>query len=214
MEGPTPVSALIHAATMVTAGVFILIKSAPLYQYNYTFLCFIAFVGALTALFSAIVACYQNDIKKIVAYSTCSQLGFMIAACGLVNYNLAFAHLINHAFYKALLFLSSGFLIHYFLDEQDIRRTGFVAKLYPLIYIFILIGSLSLLGLPFLTGFYSKHLILESSLISFQILGFLISFFLIIASFFSGVYTFKLIFNVFFFKNNSFSKYLIEHKNY
>ena len=213
MEGPTPVSALIHAATMVTAGVFLLIRSAPLYQYNYKFLCFIALTGALTALFSAIVACYQNDIKKIIAYSTCSQLGFMIAACGLVNFNLALAHLINHAFYKALLFLGSGFLIHYFLDEQDIRKTGFVALLNPLVYIFMLVGSMSLLGLPFLTGFWSKHLILESSLISFQIFSFLISFFLIMASFFSGLYTFKFIFYVFFYKNNSYNKYLSLNKH-
>src|SRR6201996_5534406 len=153
MEGPTPVSALIHAATMVTAGVFLIIKCSFLFEYVPNLLAIIAIIGALTAFFSATVALVQNDIKKVIAYSTCSQLGYMIFACGLSNYHASLFHLVNHAFFKALLFLSAGAIIHSLSNEQDMRKFGGLAVLLPFTSIMLLIGSLSLMGFPFLTGF-------------------------------------------------------------
>lgn len=161
MEGPTPVSALIHAATMVTAGVFLIIKCSPIFEYAPAILTLVTFIGALTTFFSATAGLVQNDIKKIIAYSTCSQLGYMIFACGLSNYHVSFFHLANHAFFKALLFLSAGAIIHSLSNEQDLRKYGGLIKLLPFTSVMLLIGSLSLMGLPFLTGFYSKDLILE-----------------------------------------------------
>jgi NADH-ubiquinone oxidoreductase chain 5 len=161
MEGPTPVSALIHAATMVTAGIFLIIRFSPILEYSPNILLFISFVGGLTAFFAATIGFVQYDIKKIIAYSTCSQLGYMIFSCGLSNYSVGFFHLVNHGFFKALLFLGAGSVIHAVSNDQDIRRMGGLVKLLPFTYIVILIGSLSLMGFPFLTGFYSKDLILE-----------------------------------------------------
>jgi len=161
MEGPTPVSALIHAATMVTAGVFLVIKCSPLFEYVPNVLAFITLIGALTAFFSATTGLVQSDIKKVIAYSTCSQLGYMFFICGLSGYHFSLLHLINHAFFKALLFLSAGAIIHSMSNEQDMRRYGGLIKLLPFTYIMLLIGSLSLMGFPFLTGYYSKDLILE-----------------------------------------------------
>jgi NADH-ubiquinone oxidoreductase chain 5 len=161
MAGPTPVSALIHAATMVTAGVFLLIRVSPLIEYSEKGLFIITIIGVFTAFFSATIGLFQNDLKKIIAYSTCSQLGYMVFICGLSNYSLSLFHLFNHAFFKALLFLSAGSIIHAMLDEQDIRKYGGLNKILPFSYICILIGSLSLMGIPFLTGFYSKDLIIE-----------------------------------------------------
>lgn len=161
MEGPTPVSALIHAATMVTAGVFFLIRMSPFFE-NFCFsLILILFIGSLTSLFAGTVGMLQKDIKKIVAYSTCSQLGYMVMICGFSFYNLSLFHLINHGFFKALLFLSCGSIIHILNDEQDIRKAGGIANFSPITYSCFLIGSLSLMGLPFLTGFYSKDFIIE-----------------------------------------------------
>jgi NADH-ubiquinone oxidoreductase chain 5 len=154
MEGPTPVSALIHAATMVTAGVFLIIRCSPLFEYAPTVLSFIAFIGAITAFFAATIGVVQNDIKKIIAYSTCSQLGYMVFACGLSGYVASLFHLINHGFFKALLFLSAGSVIHSLSNEQDIRKMGGLAKLLPFTYIAFLTGSLALIGFPFLSGFY------------------------------------------------------------
>jgi NADH-ubiquinone oxidoreductase chain 5 len=171
MEGPTPVSALIHAATMVTAGVFLLIRCSFIFEYSPTILLFITFIGALTALFASIIGLLQNDIKKIIAYSTCSQLGYMIFTCGLSNYSLAFFHLSNHAFFKALLFLSAGAIIHGLSNEQDIRKMGGLINLFPISYAGIFIGSLALMGFPFLTGFYSKDIILEFAYCHFTIIG-------------------------------------------
>lgn len=161
MEGPTPVSALIHAATMVTAGVFLLLRSAPLLNYSQTVLNIMIVVGALTAFLGASIGMFQTDLKKVIAYSTCSQLGYMVLACGVAAYNVSLYHLINHAFFKALLFLSAGCVIHSMSNEQDMRKMGALRSLLPISYIMILIGSLSLMGFPFLTGFYSKDAILE-----------------------------------------------------
>ena len=161
MEGPTPVSALIHAATMVTAGVFLIIRFSPLLEYSSFVLFIFTIVGSMTTFFASIVGAFQNDLKKIIAYSTCSQLGYMIFVCGISYYHVSLFHLVNHAFFKALLFLSAGSIIHALTNEQDIRRMGSLIRLLPITYSLMLIGSLALIGFPFLTGFYSKDLILE-----------------------------------------------------
>ena len=161
MEGPTPVSALIHAATMVTAGVFLIARSSPIYEYVPNVLNFITIAGSCTAFFAATVGLLQNDLKRVIAYSTCSQLGYMVFACGLSNYSVGIFHLVNHAFFKALLFLGAGSVIHAVADEQDMRKMGGLKKLVPFTYSMMVIGSLALIGFPFLTGFYSKDVILE-----------------------------------------------------
>nr|QWK44972.1 NADH dehydrogenase subunit 5 [Protohalopteris sp.] len=163
MEGPTPVSALIHAATMVTAGVFLLARCSPLLEYCPQALVVVTIVGGMTAFFAATTALVQNDLKRVIAYSTCSQLGYMIFACGLSNYSVAVFHLANHAFFKALLFLGAGSVIHAIGDEQDLRKMGGLRRLLPFTYVMMLIGSLALMGIPFLSGFYSKDVILEIS---------------------------------------------------
>jgi NADH-ubiquinone oxidoreductase chain 5 len=161
MEGPTPVSALIHAATMVTAGVFLIARTSPLFEYTSSMLSIVTIIGACTAFFAATVGSLQNDLKRVIAYSTCSQLGYMVFACGLSNYSVGVFHLINHAFFKALLFLGAGSIIHAVADEQDMRKMGGLKKLVPFTYSMMVIGSLALIGFPFLTGFYSKDVILE-----------------------------------------------------
>jgi len=161
MEGPTPVSALIHAATMVTAGVFLLARCSTIYEYTPYILNIITILGASTAFFAATVGLVQNDLKRVIAYSTCSQLGYMVFACGLSNYSVGVFHLMNHAFFKALLFLGAGSVIHAVSDEQDMRKMGGLKKLVPFTYSMMVIGSLALIGFPFLTGFYSKDVILE-----------------------------------------------------
>lgn len=161
MEGPTPVSALIHAATMVTAGVFLICRLSPLFSCAPQAQAYVAALGACTCFFAATCGATQNDIKRVIAYSTCSQLGYMVFAAGLSAYNIAVFHLVNHAFFKALLFLSAGSVIHALSDEQDMRKMGGLCKILPLTYGMMLIGSLSLAGFPFLTGFYSKDMILE-----------------------------------------------------
>ena len=161
MEGPTPVSALIHAATMVTAGVFLVVRCSPIYEYSEIALTVITIVGMSTAFFAATVALVQNDIKKIIAYSTCSQLGYMFFAAGVGAYNVAMFHLFTHAFFKALLFLGSGSVIHSFKNEQDINQMGGVWKSLPYTYALMIIGTLALTGFPFLSGFYSKDAIIE-----------------------------------------------------
>src|ERR1700759_3286840 len=158
---PTPVSALIHAATLVTAGLYLLVRSSPILEYSSTALLIITLVGASTAFFAATCGLVQNDLKRIIAFSTISQLGYMVMAVGLSQYNVALMHVINHAFFKALLFLSAGSVIHSMADQQDIRRLGGLIKFLPFTYTIMLIGSLSLLATPWLTGFYSKDLIIE-----------------------------------------------------
>jgi NADH-ubiquinone oxidoreductase chain 5 len=161
MEGPTPVSALIHAATLVTAGIYLLLRSSPILEFSPTALLVITLVGSTTAFFAATCGLVQNDLKRIIAFSTISQLGYMVMAIGLSQYNVALMHTVNHAFFKALLFLGAGAVIHSFADQQDIRRMGGLIKFLPFTYSVILVGTLSLLATPFLTGFYSKDLILE-----------------------------------------------------
>ena len=161
MEGPTPVSALIHAATMVTAGVFLVVRCSPIFEYSQVALNLVTIIGMITAIFAASVALVQNDIKKIVAYSTCSQLGYMFFAAGIGAYHVAMFHLFTHAFFKALLFLGAGSIIHAFKDEQDIRNMGGIRKKLPYTYAFMLVGTLALTGFPFLSGFYSKDAIIE-----------------------------------------------------
>lgn len=170
-EGPTPVSALIHAATRVTAGVFLVIKCSAMFEYAPTTLVFLAFTGGRTAFFSSLVGLVQYDRKKVIAYSTCSQLGYMIFACGLSAYQVSLFHLTNHAIFKALLFLSAGSIIHSLNNEQDRRRRGGLSKLLPTAYMALRIGSLALIGFPFLTGYYSKDVILEVAYAQYNLHG-------------------------------------------
>ncbi|KAH7917288.1 NADH dehydrogenase subunit 5, partial [Leucogyrophana mollusca] len=161
MEAPTPVSALLHAATLVTAGLYLLVRSSPILEYSSTALLVITLVGATTAFFAATCGLVQNDLKRIIAFSTISQLGYMVMAVGLSQYNVALMHVVNHAFFKALLFLGAGAVIHSFADEQDVRKMGGLINFLPFTYTAMLVGSLSLLATPWLTGFYSKDLIIE-----------------------------------------------------
>jgi NADH-quinone oxidoreductase subunit L len=163
MEGPTPVSALIHAATMVTAGVFMVARCSPLFEYSPDALAVVTIVGASTAFFAATVGLVQNDIKRVVAYSTCSQLGYMFFACGVSAYPVAIFHLLTHAFFKALLFLGAGSVIHAVNDEQDMRKMGGLWKHIKVTYALMWIGSLALAGIPFFAGYWSKDLIIESA---------------------------------------------------
>ena len=197
MEGPTPVSALIHAATMVTAGVFLVVRCSPIFEYSQAALNLVAIVGMITALFAASVALVQNDIKKIVAYSTCSQLGYMFFAAGVGAYHVAMFHLFTHAFFKALLFLGAGSVIHAFKDEQDIRKMGGVRKKLPFTYIFMLIGTLALTGFPFLSGFYSKDAIIEFAYLKNSSLGNYAASVGILTAFLTSIYSWRLFFKTF-----------------
>jgi NADH-quinone oxidoreductase subunit L len=203
MEGPTPVSALIHAATMVTAGVFLVARCSPLFEYSQYALNLIAFVGATTAIFAASIAIVQTDIKRIIAYSTCSQLGYMFFAAGMGAYNVAIFHLFTHAFFKALLFLGAGSVIHAFHDEQNIEKMGGVWKKIPLTYALMLIGTLALTGFPLLAGFYSKDAIIESAYFSkslFAGYAFVIG---LTTAFITSIYSWRLIFKTFHGKYNN-----------
>lgn len=168
MEGPTPVSALIHAATMVTAGIYLLIRSSPLIEYSSFLLTIIIWLGAITALFAGLCGLFMNDIKRIIAYSTMSQLGYMVVSIGLSSYTLALFHLINHAFFKASLFMAAGAVIHAFNDNQSILKYGGLGKLLPFISQVILISSLALLAYPFTSGYYSKELIISMTRSSYN----------------------------------------------
>ncbi len=163
MEGPTPVSALIHAATMVTAGVFMVARLSPLFEYSEVALAVVTIVGASTAIFAATIGCVQNDIKRVIAYSTCSQLGYMFFACGVSAYSAAIFHLMTHASFKALLFLCAGSVIHAMSDEQDMRRMGGIWKMIPTTYVLMWIGSLALAGVFPFAGYFSKDIVLEAA---------------------------------------------------
>lgn len=204
MEGPTPVSALIHAATMVTAGIFLIIRLSYLFQNSFNIYQVLIIVGGLTSFISGIIGLFQNDMKKIVAYSTCSQLGYMIISCGLNDYFISLFHLTNHAFFKALLFLSSGSVIHSINDEQDIRKMGGLKILLPFTYITTIIGSFALTGFPFLTGFYSKDFILESAVVKYNLFGYFCFLIGTIVAFITSFYSFRSIYLVFLSKPNGY----------
>lgn len=204
MEGPTPVSALIHSSTMVTAGVFLLIRCCPLLEMSNQALFFITIIGALTAFFAASVAIVQNDLKKVIAYSTTSQLGYMVFACGLSNYSVSIYHLVNHGFFKALLFLCAGSIIHALADEQDLRRMGGLIKYLPYTYSVMTIGSLSLMGFPFLTGFYSKDLILEVAYAQYSCSGTFAHWLGTLSAFLTAFYSFRLIYLAFISNTNAY----------
>jgi len=197
MEGPTPVSALIHAATMVTAGVFLLARCSFLFEFAPDILNFIMFIGSVTAFFAATTGLFQNDLKKVIAYSTCSQLGYMIFACGLSSYDVGVFHLSNHAFFKALLFLGAGSLIHSVADEQDLRKFGGLKNLLPFSYSVMMIGSLALIGFPFLSGFYSKDTILEIAFAKYTYLAHFCYILGSLAAFCTAFYSTRLFFLIF-----------------
>ena len=197
MEGPTPVSALIHAATMVTAGVFLIVRCSPIFEYSPLTLNIITVVGMTTAFFAATVALVQTDIKKIIAYSTCSQLGYMFFAAGVGAYNVAMFHLFTHAFFKALLFLGSGSVIHSFKDEQDINQMGAVYKKLPYTWILMIIGTLALTGFPFLSGFYSKDAIIEFAYLRGNTVGYYAAGVGILTALLTSIYSWRLIFKTF-----------------
>jgi NADH-quinone oxidoreductase subunit L len=214
MEGPTPVSALIHAATMVTAGVFLVVRCSPIYEYSPLILNLITIVGMTTAFFAATVALVQTDIKKIIAYSTCSQLGYMFFAAGVGAYNVAMFHLFTHAFFKALLFLGSGSVIHAFKDEQDINNMGGVWKKLPYTYALMIIGTLALTGFPFLSGFYSKDAIIEFAYLKGNTSGYYAAGIGIFTAFLTSIYSWRLIFKTFHGKyNNKFVKIEETHES-
>jgi len=197
MEGPTPVSALIHAATMVTAGVYLLMRSSPLIEYSNTVLLLCLWIGAITTVFSSLIGLFQQDIKKVIAYSTMSQLGMMVVAIGVSSYNVALFHLVNHAFYKGLLFLGAGAVIHAVADNQDFRKYGGLKAFLPLSYSVMLIASLSLVAFPFMTGFYSKDFILESAYGQFHFSSIVVYFISTIGAMFTTLYSVKVLYLTF-----------------
>ena len=197
MEGPTPVSALIHAATMVTAGVFLVVRCSPIFEYSQIALNIICIVGMTTAFFAATVALVQNDIKKIIAYSTCSQLGYMFFAAGIGAYNVAIFHLFTHAFFKALLFLGAGSVIHSLKNEQDIRKMGGIWRKLPYSWGLMIVGTLALTGFPFFSGFYSKEAIIEFAYLKGNTLGYYIVFIGIFTALLTAIYSWRLLFKTF-----------------
>ena len=204
MEGPTPVSALLHAATMVTAGVFLVIRTSALFEFSTFVLMLVSIIGAATAFFSALVGVFQYDVKKLIAFSTCSQLGYMFFSCGFSSYHVAIFHLFNHAFFKALLFLGAGSIIHALLDEQDMRKMGRLINFIPFTYFVIFLGSISIMGFPFMTGFYSKDLLLEMAYARFLLDACFVYSFGVFTAFLTAVYSLKLLLFVFFYNVNGF----------
>ncbi|HXP29936.1 MAG TPA: NADH-quinone oxidoreductase subunit L [Stellaceae bacterium] len=197
MEGPTPVSALIHAATMVTAGVFMVARLSPLFEYSSTALAVVVIIGGTTAVFAGTVGMAQNDIKRVIAYSTCSQLGYMFVAAGVSAYSAAIFHLMTHAFFKALLFLAAGSVIHAMSGEQDMRKMGGLARLIPATYVLMWIGSLSLAGIWPFAGYYSKDVIIEAAWASGTGVG-LYGFWLgVFTAFLTAFYSWRLLFLTF-----------------
>ena len=197
MEGPTPVSALIHAATMVTAGVFLVVRCSPIYEYSEFALSIVTIIGMTTAIFAGSVALVQDDIKKIIAYSTCSQLGYMFFATGVGAYNVAMFHLFTHAFFKALLFLGAGSVIHAFHEEQNINNMGGVKNKLPITYTLMLIGTLALTGFPLMSGFFSKDAIIEFAYIKDSSLGYYAASIGIFTALLTSIYSWRLLFKTF-----------------
>ena len=208
MEGPTPVSALIHAATMVTAGIFLILRCSPLFELAPTILILITFIGALTAFFGATAGLLQNDLKKVIAYSTCSQLGYMVFTCGLSSYSVSLFHLMNHAFFKALLFLSAGVIIHAINDEQDMRKMGGFLKLFPFTYIMFILASLALTGFPFLAGFYSKDVLIELAFASYTIKGLFAWWLGTLTAYLTAFYSVRLLVLTFIVRTNTYKSFI------
>jgi NADH-ubiquinone oxidoreductase chain 5 len=208
MEGPTPVSALIHAATLVIAGVVLMIRCSILFENSESVLTIVSVVGALTSFFAASVGLFQNDLKRVIAYSTCSQLGYMVFIVGLSHYSVSLFHVANHAVFKALLFLSAGCIIHGLSDEQDLRKMGGLLHVFPVSFVMIFIGSAALIGTPFLTGFYSKDCILEIAIGKFNFIGNFCYFLGCSAAFCTSFYSFRLLFLTFVNPTNTFKSYL------
>jgi proton-translocating NADH-quinone oxidoreductase chain L len=209
MEGPTPVSALIHAATLVTAGIFLVARCSPLFEFSLDSLLFVTLVGGLTSFWGATVAVVQLDIKKIIAYSTCSQLGYMAFVCGLSCYDAGIFHLINHAFFKALLFLSAGSIIHSIGgSEQDTRRYGYLVNILPYTYSLMLVGHVAIAGLPFLAGFFSKDLILELAISKYTISSFTVFWLGTLSAALTAFYSFRIVYLTFYGSFNTFKFYL------
>ena len=206
MEGPTPVSALIHAATMVTAGVFLVARMSPLYEFATFTNLFITFIGAATAIFAASIALTQNDIKRVIAYSTCSQLGYMFFAAGVGAYNASIFHLTTHAFFKALLFLSAGSVIHAMHHEQDMRKMGGLFKKIPFTASMMWIGSLAIIGFPYLSGYYSKESILENAFYASNGIAYFAYLVGILTALLTAFYSWRLLFLTFHGENRSNSK--------
>jgi NADH-quinone oxidoreductase subunit L len=197
MEGPTPISALIHAATMVTAGIFMVARMSPLFELSDTALSFVIVIGAITAFFTGLLAIVQNDIKRVVAYSTLSQLGYMTVALGASAYSVAIFHLMTHAFFKALLFLAAGSVIIAMHHDQDIRNMGGLRKYMPITWITSLIGSLALIGTPFFSGFYSKDTIIEATALA-HVPGARLAYWAVLSGvFITAFYSFRMYFMVF-----------------
>jgi NADH-quinone oxidoreductase subunit L len=197
MEGPTPVSALIHAATMVTAGVFLMARMSPVMEYAPYALGFVTFIGASTALFAATIGCAQNDIKRVIAYSTCSQLGYMFSAAGVGAYQASMFHLITHAFFKALLFLAAGSVIHAMSDEQDMRKMGGLWRRIPITCMVMWVGSLALAGIFPFAGFYSKDAIIDATFAAGTPIGYYAWVCTILAAVLTGFYSWRLLFLTF-----------------
>jgi len=208
MEGPTPVSALIHAATLVISGVFLIIRCSIVFENSQSALMLVSVVGAITCFFAASVGLFQNDLKRVIAYSTCSQLGYMVFVAGLSNYSVSLFHVANHAVFKALLFLSAGCIIHGISDEQDLRKMGGLFWIFPVSYIMIFIGSFALIGIPFLTGFYSKDCILELAIGKYSFVGNFCYFLGCSAAFCTAFYSFRLLFLTFLNPTNTFKAYI------
>lgn len=214
MEAPTPVSALLHAATLVTAGIYLLLRCSPILEYSSTALLIITIIGSSTAFFAATCGLLQNDLKRIIAFSTISQLGYMMMAIGLSQYNVALMHTVNHAFFKALLFLGAGAVIHSFADEQDVRKMGGLIKFLPFTYAVMLTGTLSLLATPYLTGFYSKDLILELAFGTYSFSGMFAYILGTITAGITAFYSFRLISLVFLtYPNGTKNSYLNTHES-
>jgi NADH-quinone oxidoreductase subunit L len=197
MEGPTPVSALIHAATMVTAGVFMVARLSPVFEQAPVAMDVVVIVGATTAFFAASIGLVQNDIKRVIAYSTCSQLGYMFVALGMGAFGAGIFHLFTHAFFKALLFLGSGSVIHAMSDEQDMRHMGGLRKMIPVTYLMMVIGTLALTGFPFTAGYFSKDAIIESAFAGNSGVGTYAFYMTVIAALFTSFYSWRLIFMTF-----------------
>jgi NADH-ubiquinone oxidoreductase chain 5 len=208
MEGPTPVSALIHAATLVIAGVVLMIRCSILFENSESVLTIVSVMGASTAFFAASVGLFQNDLKRVIAYSTCSQLGYMVFIVGLSHYSVSLFHVANHAVFKALLFMSAGCVIHGLSDEQDLRKMGGLMYIFPVSYIMIFIGSSALIGIPFLTGFYSKDCILELAVAKYNYVGNFCYFLGCSAAFCTAFYSFRLLFLAFINPTNTYKAYM------